>query len=424
MSAAVTSRRSGSGSRSQAGFTLVELLVALGIGALIVAAVASALMLSWRLVGKTTDDVTSSRSAFQTNARFARDIANGATTDGSNAIGRGKPGCGGDATSVLRIVRADAAKVTVVSYSAAGGALERRTCEGPDLAGALAAPTRSTSSKVVPNLATAPDATSVVCRESVDGPEQPVNDAGDAGCNFVSLTVRTGTGFVFTVDGERDAKLAAPPPVTTTLKRCTLVASMDTWVSSYAGDQLSGPDVHLNVFTRWNGSLVSFIKMDLLGPCTGPDEPSNLPGGKRLMSADLQLWMLRWGPSWECTNPTTHRVRVLSQHPWDDPNAILHWDEVNVTWNTRPEPKPEAPDTFTTFEAVNDVGLYSVPVLSTVQKWYAYTGSPDGDWYNNGWQIDRSGIGACDSEKDGGWWWGSRENPDPKVWPRLVVTWQ
>ncbi len=65
-----------------------------------------------------------------------------------------------------------------------------------------------------------------------------------------------------------------------------------------------------------------------------------------------------------------------------------------------------------------------VPVLSTVQKWYSYTGSPDGDWYNNGWQIDRSGIGACDSDYDGGWWWGSRENPDPKVWPKLVVTWQ
>ncbi len=170
------------------------------------------------------------------------------------------------------------------------------------------------------------------------------------------------------------------------------------------------------------GSLVSFVKMDLLGPCTGTNEPPYLPGGQRLTSAQLQLWMLRWGPSWGCTNPTTHEVRVLDGVPANRQIDGPQWDENNVTWDSRPEPKAAAADTVSLFEADRDVGQYSVDVLAATQRWYA--GPDRGGWVNHGFQIDRSGFGACDSEEDGGWWWGSRENSDPRVWPRLVVTWQ
>lgn len=267
--------------RPQGGFTLIELLIAMLISTMIIAAVSSALIMALRGVGVANDTATSSRSAFQTNSRFARDIANAGTTDGTNPIGRGRPGCGGDATSVLRSVSSESGTVRIVSYSIANGgeALERRTCTGATLDAALAA--AAGAAAVVPDLGSGANPVTVVCREFPEASPAPATDEGDQQCRMVAMTVRTRTGYIFTVEGSRDPLSRNLPQVPTTLKQCTLLPVADTWVNQYQEDTPSGADdAHLNVFRRRVGDLISikgrlysYVKMDLLGPCSGQNEP-------------------------------------------------------------------------------------------------------------------------------------------------------
>ena len=114
---------------------------------------------------------------------------------------------------------------------------------------------------------------------------------GDYQCRLVSMTVTTATNLVFTVEGRRNTvqtplESGAPPK-----PQCTLNASADT----YASTQEDGPGKNFGTDVEWVvqgvGKKTGFLRIDLLSPCQGEGEPRVLPGGKRITSAELSLWL-------------------------------------------------------------------------------------------------------------------------------------
>lgn len=401
--------------RGQAGLTLVELLVAMAITAIILPVAVTVFFLTVRSSAQSTDRLTSSNSALQTNARFVDDIRSAQSLPGATAIARNQPGCGGDSSSVLRVVGETNGVVEVRSYSivASNTALVRRVCSGVTLADALAAPPRS--SDVTTDLSSAPDAVDVTCRANAGATPAPVG-SGDAQCRVVSMRVRTSSGYEFTLLGERDST-QSPVSSTTTLKKCTLLASADTWVSSYDPDTNYGRETHMSVFWRRTGAygyVFSFFQIDLLGPCTGPGEPGYLPGGKPLDSATLQLWLIRNGTPDCCGYESVHMLRVVG-----DP-----WDENTLTWHKRPAVVSDIPvHEFQTGRPFSGERPFTFNVLNEVSQWYANVGN--GGRPNYGWRMDRGDAPIPDDTgTSNGFWWGSRDNPDAGKWPVLTVTWQ
>ncbi|MCA9242215.1 MAG: prepilin-type N-terminal cleavage/methylation domain-containing protein, partial [Planctomycetales bacterium] len=219
--------------RSQSGFTLVEALVALAIGALVVGSAALGLSVTRRSNQSSSTDIASSNSAFQTGSRFADDVSSAGPVAGvTSPIGAGESGCG-SVTSALRLIgpKADGTGVQVRSYHETidGGrpALQRRTCSGTDIAAALAA-TPSDTSNVVRDLSSGTDAVTVTC----DG--GPVTTA----CRVVEMDVETYSGRTFTVRGTVRSALTptpttAPTPVIAPpTGTCTIMASETAWGST------------------------------------------------------------------------------------------------------------------------------------------------------------------------------------------------
>ncbi len=426
--------RPGRRSASPAGFTLMEVLVAMMLTGIVMAAATSALIMTFRTVGETNARLTSSGSALQTNAYFAGDIANAFTSDGSKAIGRGKEGCGGDPTSFLRTIRMEGGIVKVQSYSlgtnASGATLERRTCEGSTVPTATAPGAAGRTAKVVNDLGSGDDAVTVTCRQSPNATPSPATDEGDAKCHLVAMTVRTRTGYTFTVEGQRDKLLGVDEPsAVTTLKQCTLVASADASVTSFRPNVNDGTSWRIDTFRRAGGPLMTgkgdvlgFLKVDLLGPCAGADEPAFLPGGKRLLSADLQLYLFRNSNPDSAGNESTHRLRMVSEY----------WDEATVTWTTKPAvfdefTKPAGFDTapthwFSPQRPFPGRRALHNDVLAETRYWY---GGPTGDGQVNwGWRLDRGDGNWGDNGGDGGFSWGAHDSSDEYAWPKLTVTWK
>lgn len=402
-------------SRGQRGFTIIEVLIALVIGALITGAVLTALSVVWRSTGDATGRVRSSTSAFVTNARFVDDIASATSIDADTAVARNRPGCGGDSTSVLRVLVRDDDDVQVRSYSVTGGGtvLVRRVCSGPDLSAALAASTSGTN-RVTRDLGAGPGAVNVTCRANVGAPLAPATPEGDEQCRIVTMTVRTATGFTFTLEGRRDTSESSEAMVPN-VKKCTLVSSADTWITTYAKGTNHGTDATIHTFRRnlpeWlgGGELKALFLIDLLAPCSGSGEPAFLPGGKSLKSAELTLWMIDpAGPdgNWEAG----HALNAIGEN----------WYEDRITWTDFTNVQAQEGSVTRYF----DIGRSTTPtpktltVFNEVNNWYT------GTWVNNGWVLRRDAADPQDNGTDNGFYWGSRENSNIKYWPRLVVTWE
>lgn len=199
-----------SGHRAQAGFTLIEVLVAVAITALLIGLVGGALVVTQRSTDTTAGSFVSSNSAFRTSARFADDVAGvGPASDvTSGFVTSGLPGCGGS-PAVVRLVGpgSPSSTVRVRSYQVAGTpsapALIRNECTGATLAAALAAD--ATSTEVVPNLATT-SAVTALCNGEAFAP--------GVECDAVSMSIVTATGLSYTLDA---SVRAARTPTAVTL---------------------------------------------------------------------------------------------------------------------------------------------------------------------------------------------------------------
>lgn len=404
--------------RDEGGFTLVELIVALTVSALIIAVMVNAFGSMSRGSRTAEGSMRSSGSALKSSTWFADDVADALDAGTAAGIRRGQPGCGGDQASLLRFLKPSASAVTVHSWSvvddADGLRLERHTCSGADLAAALSAPV-SREQVVVDDLDDGADAVEATCRATPGSDPAPLTEEGDRQCRLVSLTVRTVTGYRFTLEGsQRPVRSPSSSPVTE--KRCTLLSSADAFVNSYHAGTNYGSADHFSVFKRSGGELISLVKVDLGGRCTGADEPASLPGGKRILDAQLKIKLIRYRDPGFCSYEGLHQVRVLSQP----------WDENSVTWNTWLDASgiEDGSNAYVFDAGCGDVRkTFSVPVLQEVTQWYR--GQSRGGWANNGWRIDRQAApNPQDAGGGDGFWWGSRESLDSTEWPRLVITWE
>ncbi|MCB0977804.1 MAG: DNRLRE domain-containing protein [Acidimicrobiales bacterium] len=410
----VPSRASAPG--GSAGFTLVELMVALTLGVLIVGVVVNAFGSMSRGTKTAEGSMRSSGSALKSSTWFADDVADALNAGTSAGIRRGQPGCGGDPASVLRFLKPGSSGVTVRSWSVvdapAGRRLERRTCSGADLAAALAAPV-TREQVVVDDLDDGTDAAVATCRATPGSDPAPSTEQGDKQCRLVSLTVQTVTGYRFTIEGsQRPVQSPSSSPVTE--KRCTLLSSADTFVNSYHPDTNYGSADHVSIFKRSSGELISLIKVNLGGRCTGEDEPASLPGGRRILDAQLKIKLIRYRDPGLCQYEGLHQVRV-----WGQP-----WDENSLTWNNWSDGFQAGSNAYVFDARCDDVRkTFSIPVLQEVTQWYR--GASRGGWANNGWRIDRQAApNPQDMGEGDGFWWGSRESLDSTEWPRLVITWE
>lgn len=406
------------------GFTLIELMVALVLSALILAVAANAFSSLSRGSHAAEGSLRSSGSALKTSTWFADDVADARDVGSDGGIRRGQPGCGGDPTSILRFLHPSTTPggpITVRSWSVAdtprGPRLERRTCSGATVSDALASTTRT--NQTVDELAAGTDTVSAQCTATPGAPPAPATEAGDRQCRLVSMSVHTATGYRFTVEG-RQRPIRTQTSSAQTERRCTLLASADTFVNSYNPGTNYGAADHVSVFERRtfvSGELVSLIKVDLGGRCTGSDEPTSLPGGKRITDARLRLKLIRYRDPALCHyDEAKHRFRVLSQP----------WDENSVTYNSWEGTRASQPgsNTFVLNPPCGSVrNTFEVPVLQETTQWYR--GASRGGWANNGWSIDRGAANYPDDQGYGdGFWWGSRESLDSSEWPRLVITWE
>ena len=427
--------------RSQSGLTLIELLVAMVVTTTIMGALGGVLVLLLRTPPETVANLTSSASAFQTGSMFADDIQSAGPETGGLAVTRGTPGCGGG-TSLVRAVSREGGDVQVRSYSLGprGETLERRVCTGSDQADALGQdPSVGT---VVRDLDPSKPPPKVTCRASAVSGEAPMTPDGDYQCRLVSMTVTTATNLVFTVEGRRNTvqtplESGAPPK-----PQCTLKVSADTYISRQndgGGDgrlKTFGPDVEFVV--QGERKKTGFLRIDLLSPCQGKGEPRVLPGGKRITSAELSLW-LTYALD---TKTSDYSYRLTTLPP------AFRWSEYTLRGNgvddtctsmpTMPNGTPEDPllplasslpcsnnsngDWFGTFsigpdglgDLGNDPANVKVSVLGTVQRWYK------GTLPNNGWAIDRD-VNDNGTLQKGGWRFGSKERNT--YGPQLVLKW-
>ncbi|MEI2637758.1 MAG: DNRLRE domain-containing protein [Microthrixaceae bacterium] len=301
-----------------------------------------------------------------------------------------------------------AGNVEVRSYSITqtGTVLERRTCSGTDLPTALAATPRV--NEVTTDLDGGAGAVQVACRANANAALAPATPAGDEQCRIVTLTVKTRTGFEFELEGHRDMT-QSPAASVPNVKKCTLLPGADTWVSTYSAGNNYGRDwrnftVRRSGYGDWNGEKLAYFMVDLLGACTGPGEPPFLPGGKQIMSAEFQIFLIG---SAHVSNLEEHSLTALGD-PWDE-GLLTAQPEL------RPGVKSGAISRF--FDAWPSNKAYTFQVLDEVNHWY------DGSWPNYGWVLAR-GEGNDGHGTDAGFWWGGRESSDSRHWPKLTLTWR
>lgn len=398
-----------------AGFTLMELVVALSVSALIISVMVNAFAGMSRGSKTAESSMRSSGSALKSSTWFADDVADALDAGTASGIRRGQPGCGGDPASVLRFLNPSPSAVSVRSWSivedGSGRRLERRTCSGADLAAALVAPATRVQ-VVADDLDNSTSSVEATCRATPGSDPAPSTETGDKQCRLVSLAIRTVTGYRFTLEGSQ--RPVHTPTSSVTEKRCTLLSSADTFVNSYHPTTNYGSADHVSVFKRSGGELISLVKVNLGSRCTGADEPASLPGGKRILDARLEIKLIRYRDPGFCDYEGLHQVRV-----WGQP-----WDENSLTWANWSDGFQAGSNSFVFDARCGDVRkTFSIPVLHEVTQWYR--GASRGGWANNGWRIDRQAASnPQDAGSGDGFWWGSRESLDSTEWPRVVITWE
>jgi prepilin-type N-terminal cleavage/methylation domain-containing protein len=408
-----------------AGFTLVELLVAVIVAALVVGGLAEVLGSVLHNTDTTVTRVEGSGSAFLTGARFGDDVSASEAIGAAAAVSRGAVGCGGDASSVVRFLSsgndADQA-VVVTSYSVtAEPALERRVCAGTDLAAALAADPRTIT--VVPHLATGATPVTVACRATSGASPAPATPAGDAQCRIVTLTVSTPGGYTFTLKSVRSVTSADPS--SPLLWQCTLVVTDDANVYQ---DQ---PDRNFNDRDDYGESpggrnfiedrnkdgkvIKGYFRFNLAGPCDGTaaGEPAFRPPQRALTSATLRLVFhdaTQNGSNQKCN--AQHNIDVLART----------WDPATLTWNNSPVQQYPADGLQPLRHGFATTGSWvdrpvTVDVLAEVRHWYPAPGG--GDWANQGWVVSDM-VNGCDDHESNKFMSKGANNA---LSPRLVLTW-
>jgi prepilin-type N-terminal cleavage/methylation domain-containing protein len=178
-------------SRADAGLTLVELLVATAITALIAPVLTGALVVGWRTTSDTVDRLGANHARLLVPSLFTRDVQNAKTVEKTG------PGCllGGD-TLLVRLgwqetsatgVQTDRTATWVLT-SGTPSTVERRWC--------------ATGSSVTSSLTVAHDVTAadVFCRASAAGPQSPTC-ASDA--PYVDISVTDAVAGSYTANGHR-----------------------------------------------------------------------------------------------------------------------------------------------------------------------------------------------------------------------------
>ena len=411
--------------RHQAGFTLVEVMIALVVGALILAAAATAMITMLRSNAQSERGLASSNSAFATGSRFGDDVASvGPVAGATDLVSTGTTGCGGS-TALLRLVGPGTTGVRVWSYhrvtTADDTELIRRTCEGATLGAATAA--TPTALPVVLDLNPASGSITVGC----DG------GAVSSACQVVEMSVQTRSNRSFTVRGAIASSLAptpttAPTPVIApTVGTCTLDATATAWVGtgSYAGDANTNHGSEAELYTYNQAGPTqrrSYLKFDLTGPCRAGSDWPTLPGGRKVTGATLKLHYVGRSNSLCIVRGFSYTEQSLK--PLAETST---WSQSTVTGANGPTATrsgydaifdaPGANPEFTwgTTASAGTVSLSPSAILDTVRGWYAA-----GGWTNNGWLLSRNtGGDTCGVSVT----FASMNAPDVNQRPQLVVTW-
>ena len=348
--------------RAEAGVTLMEVVVATLIAALVLGVLPLVVRVLFQAAGVATTTFERSAGAFSSSARFSDDVQGALPFGSTDGARRGVPGCGGG-TALLRLVGdGTGGDLRVTSYHLVDDpretdrrAIERRRCVGPTLDAALTA----APSTMAPVRGMAADTqVTVTCRATPSGPEA----ADDASCRTIRLSVDPLVGAGFHVDGTRRGALAEPAPQPSSDRRCTLEPVADATVdlaqplANFGAGNIQGNQT-LDVFkgaaiestapnpgtasintgplaqrdqhrTAW---LHSLLRFDLAEPCVGRGEPQFLPAGKPQIRAALSLYFVRPPTvAGAYGDPATATIRAYTL----DGDAL--WDESTVTWCSAP----------------------------------------------------------------------------------------
>ena len=401
--------------RSQAGFTLVELLVGMFIGGLVIATAAVVLSFVLGQNRRSSASISDSNSAFRTGNTFADDVQSASPVPGfSDPVTVGADGCGASASLVRLAGIEPDGNVLVRSYHRVVDGdrvkLVRRQCSGATLAAALAAP--AASNVVVVDLDPGGSAVSVTC----DG--GPVSST----CRLVQMEVMTAGGEQFSVRGTIGSVLSPTPTTTPTpvlapeTGTCTILASATTWgaTGGYAGSSSAthGGDPMMATYNDGNKRR-SFLLFDLTQPCAEatPDWPT-LPGGRNITAVDLYLaYMGKSSDSCGLIPGISYDGQEM-----EPLNATSLWSEPTLNGSNMPSGVRSG---FTyNFSSANAGALTlhtSNPLTEAVKHWYA-----SNDWVNNGWRLSRSSPGdTCGTSN----LFASRHHPTVGLQPKLVISW-
>lgn len=399
--------------RPDDGFTVIELLVAMVITIMILAAITNLVIVAHRTDQDVQDSSRSSQAAFTAATYFDADVAAATAVGGVNAVQRAATGCGGTQAAVVLTGVGKTDPVDVRSYTvrADGGhaVLERRTCVGATAAAALAADHATRRIARVE-----PGSVTVTCDSDTTVPP-----GGDAGCRRVTLSFRTDTGRDVSVEGLLTS-VATPTPTTTptpvtapTTGTCTIVADQTTWGAT-GGAAGSSSSTHAGdaLMYTYNDSNQrrSFLHFDLTRPCEPGGTWPTLPGGRSLTSVKLQLAYMGHNNAYCSIFPGIsydgHVIQAL-----DTPST---WSEATLTGSNMPGAMRGSTYTFNRGNQGALTDHVDSAITTAVTGWY------NGTWTNNGFRLSRSSVGdTCGRSSQ----WASRSNGNAALRPRLVITW-
>ena len=397
--------------RGQRGFTLVEVLLAVTIGALIVGTVAGALILVMRSSHSSEAGLDASNNVFRAGARFADDVSSVAPAGGATEhIAAGVPGCGGS-TAVLRLVGpGDPDAVLVRSYhQVATGSVDelvRRECGGATLGAALAA--SPTTTVLISDL----DTVAATC----DG------GAVSAACRVVEMTVRQSSGRELTARGTVSSALEPTPTTTPAPVRapasgqCTLPVTVTAWgaTGGVAGDRNANHNGDPVMYTYDDtNQRYSFLRVDLTQPCMdAADSWTTLPGQRNLTGASLRIAYLgdNGASCWIFGGISGTGQRLVPL------NDAATWAPSTLTGANMPGGLRSGNDTNFNESNPNTLSTISgTGIFNAVQAWYT-----PGSWVNNGWRLARSGAGDTCGRSDQ---FATQNHANAALRPRVVVTW-